>query len=485
MSSSRSWLLLAAGLSVVGALLFAFEPSEVHGDTWIALMAGREVAHSGIPSHDTLTIAAHGRPWFDQQWLAQLCMYELDRLGGLPLAGFVNVLLLIASVIGAAAGALRLGARLRGVGWILPLVVCALPMGLEIRTQAYAYPLMVAVVYLLARDARRPTAQVWWCLPLLVLWGNLHGSALMGAGLVGLRGLVLGWENRVELAGSRRAWAKPLGLLVGAGLCLLANPYGPSIASYYRATVFNPELRKLIAEWQPLTTESWEGLLLAVLVGVAIWSVARHPRQSTLWDRWALLVLAIGAVVAVRNVPWFGLAALVLLPVWVDHAAPAPVWRSRWSWPLAAGLAAFGAIWLLQGAVRTFTSRNSAWAPDYPAGALTAVRSELGGHPGWRLYGDDYVADWLLFELPQLRGRVTTDARFELLSAAQMRSQVALVFRRGSNWKRAARGDRMLVFDPHGSSPAVAGFRREPGARVVYRSAHVVVIVRSAAASLS
>src|SRR5581483_11877370 len=193
---SARWLLLVGGLALMAALVIALLPNDVHGDTWIALVAGREVAQHGIPSHETLTIAAHGRSWIDQQWLAQLVMYGLYRLGGFALVGLVDAVLLCGAVVGAMWAAMRMGARLRSVGCILPVGVVGLLGGLEVRTQAYAYPLLVALVYLLACDARRSTQQVWWCLPLLVLWGNLHGSAIMAAGLVSLRGVTIGWERR-------------------------------------------------------------------------------------------------------------------------------------------------------------------------------------------------------------------------------------------------------------------------------------------------
>ncbi|MGH2881709.1 MAG: hypothetical protein ACRDPA_03230, partial [Solirubrobacteraceae bacterium] len=420
----------AGGCSWPARWLFAVLPGQVHSDTWIALVGGRDVVQHGIPGHETLTIAAYGRVWRDQQWLAQLWMYELYRLGGIGLVGFVEVALVFGALAGATWAALRLGARPRSLAWILPAAMCELLIGLEVRTQAYAYPLLVVVVYLLAADARGRGSRVWWCLPLLVLWGNLHGSAILGAGLVGLRGLTVGWERR-RLGTSPRAWGKPLGLVLGAPLCLAINPYGFSIASYYRATVFNSELRKLIAEWQPITYEPVLAAVFALLAAVGVWSVIRHRERSMPWDRLALLAVGIGAIVAVRNLPWFALTALLLLPAWIDPSVRAPAWRSRWAGLLAAGVTAFGALWLLQGALNALHRSAAAATPDYPGAALAAVRGELAAHPGWRVYGDDYLADWLLWELPALRGSVATDARFELLSARQLRSEVDLVDVRG------------------------------------------------------
>jgi hypothetical protein len=484
---SAPGLVLVAELAVVAALLLALLPDDVHGDTFIALMAGREVAQHGIPSHESLTIASYGRPWIDQQWLAQLCIYGVYRLGGLALLGLVNVTLVFGGVLGGTLGALRLGARPRSVAWLLALAVCGLPVGLEVRTQVFAYPLMVALVYLLARDARRPSAAVWWCLPLLVLWGNLHGSAIMAAGLVCCRALTMAWERRQALARSARAWRRPVGLLLGAPLCLMANPYGPSIVSYYHATLFNPKLRELIAEWQPGFDNLAMTIWLVLVVGVTVWSLVRYPRRSTWWERVALLALAIGGVVAVRNEPWLALGGLMLLPVWIDPGALAPAWRRgpHWLGPLAIAAAAFGVVWVVQGAVATLTRTATSWMPEYPARAVASVGDELKAHPTWRVYADATLADWLLWDVPALRGHLVTDARFELLTQRQLERQVELLAGAGAGWDLAAQNCRLVLLEAALYPHAAAAFRHERGARTIYAGDGVVMVARTAAAAAS
>lgn len=102
---------------------------------------------------------------------------------------------------------------------------------------------------------------------------------------------------------------------------------------------------------------------------------------------------------------------------------------------------------------------------------------------GLARYADDALADWLLWQLPQLRGHIATDARFELPRARELVSQTELASGGGLNWKLAARGDRLLVLDPTWYPHAAAGFRHEPGARTIYADRRAVVIVRSDAAA--
>ena len=83
-------------------------------DGWMALVSGREIAAHGLPSHETLTVWAHGRRWVDQQWLAQLLLYGLWRGGGLKLALLVHAALSVGAFAAAAVLARRLGASARG-----------------------------------------------------------------------------------------------------------------------------------------------------------------------------------------------------------------------------------------------------------------------------------------------------------------------------------------------------------------------------------
>ncbi|HET6864731.1 MAG TPA: hypothetical protein VFH80_02370, partial [Solirubrobacteraceae bacterium] len=210
--------LIAIALVALAAALLGLLGRDITQDTWLALLAGRDIAEHGIPHHESLTVLAHGRRWVDQQWLAQLVMYELDLAGGVVLVGFVNGVLVLSGVLGAILAARQLGASANSIVRVLPLVVWTIAVTANVRTQPWAYPLFSALVWLLASDSRRPSARIWWCLPLLVLWGNVHGSASLGAGLVMLRGLTVLWERRARLRRAPSAWARPIALIVGAPL---------------------------------------------------------------------------------------------------------------------------------------------------------------------------------------------------------------------------------------------------------------------------
>jgi hypothetical protein len=166
-------------------------------DGWMALVSGRWIVQHGLPSRDTLTILAHGHRWIDQQWLAQLALYGLWRLGGIKLALLVHALLVTTGLVGAALIARARGATPRSVTWIaIPVLVAYYPVASVMRPQTFAFPLFTAVLWLLLADANHPSRRVFATLPLLVLWTNLHGSVLLGAMLVSLAGIVAMIEQR-------------------------------------------------------------------------------------------------------------------------------------------------------------------------------------------------------------------------------------------------------------------------------------------------
>lgn len=470
-------MLIAIALVAVAAALLGMLGRDIVQDTWLALLAGRDIAEHGIPHREALTVLSHGRHWIDQQWLAQLGMYELDRAGGVVLVGFVNAALVTVGLLGAILAAGRLGASANSIVRVLPLAVWTIAVTASVRTQPWAYPLFSALLWLLASDARRPSARIWWCLPLLALWGNVHGSASLGAGLVVLRGLTILWDRRGRLARAPRAWVRPIGLIAGAPLCLLANPYGLAIVDYYRTTLFNSAFRKLVPEWGPVTSSPVIAALFFLTAAIVVWSFGRYRSQATLWERAAMLLLAAGAIVAVRNVVWFNLATIVVLPLSIDAAVRARGTRRRSHPRLNLAVVAVATVALALGAVasRSPTERY------YPAGGLAAVRRAVTADPSLRVFADERYADWLLWRLPALRGRVAYDARFEMLSAVQLAAIADFKAEVGPNWNTIASGYGLLVLQR--SSAATSQREHAPGARVLFDGDGMVVILRSACCS--
>ena len=101
-------VVLLAGFGLI--FLLIFPPSLIVNDSWLNLMAGREVVENGLPNVDEITVYGLGATWTDQQWLAQVFMYGTYALGGFALLSIATATLVVAAFSIAAAASRQLGA---------------------------------------------------------------------------------------------------------------------------------------------------------------------------------------------------------------------------------------------------------------------------------------------------------------------------------------------------------------------------------------
>jgi hypothetical protein len=246
-------------------------------DYWFHIATARRVVLEGaVPTTDAFTFTRAGESYLNQPWLAQLVLYGLHRLGGLPLVITAHA----AWLTGTYALLLRLCRRLSGSrrAAALAVVLVATPLSLAnwaLRPQAMAYPLFAVTLWALWRartadatqaeaeamtqaevavesdptgSARRAARRRLWLLPpVMLLWVNVHGSFVLAFALLGA--FVLG-----ELI-SRRTTGRvglPIGTVIpvaGATLVAsLANPAGVGVYRYVADLGANPSVRYFVTE---------------------------------------------------------------------------------------------------------------------------------------------------------------------------------------------------------------------------------------------
>ena len=82
---------------------------------------------------------------------------------------------------------------------------------------------------------------------------------------------------------------------------------------------------------------------------------------------------------------------------------------------------------------------------EWPEARVAAVR-EATRDPSARVWATDGTADWLLWRIPDLRGRLAYDVRFELYDQATLDDIVAYG-RRAPGWERVVDGYDVVVVD--------------------------------------
>ena len=444
-------------------------PNLFVGDSWLTLVSGREVVQNGIPDHETLTVFASGREWVDQQWLAQAIFYGAERAAGLQGVALLHVLVFGLTVGSWMAAARLLGASARATFLVsLPCLLVA-PWSWQLRAQALALPLFVWTLYLAADHVRRPSRRILFAFPLLLLWGNVHGSVLLGAIVVSLAAVFVGVARRRD----RRALAFAAATAVGAWFFALATPYGLDIVGYYHLLLVDPPFGDSISEWQRTKPSG----ITAFFYGVAILSTALvvwKRRRLTFFEIVVLAFLLVGAFDAVRGIVWYSLAVGMFVPNALDGVLRKP---DRIQYPRfnAAFSGAFVAALVV--VLTVIAAKPASWFEGrWPEGMIAAVRS---AGPDARVYPSDRHADWLLWRIPELRGRLAYDVRFELLTRDGFIDLVKFDSEYKDRWKHIADGFDVIVVDERSKPSHTADFLAEPGARAAYRDEHTAVIVRA------
>jgi hypothetical protein len=484
--------LLVVLLAAFGAVFVAvFPPTLLVADTWMTLVAGREVAEHGLPSRDELTVLAFGRDWTDQQWGAQLLAYRAHELGGHALLAVVTGAFAVGAFAIAAVGARRLGAGPRAIVLVFFPVLVAAPWAWTMRAQVFALPLFTGLVWLLASESRHPSRRAYLAFPILVVWANIHGTVALAA----LMTMLLGAIELVTSRG-RSGWRSPRGsrgrnsrmripalrsiaLVVLPPLAVLATPYGPlETARYYRLLLVDPPFpRELVTEWRA-SDPGTDTVLFYVLAAVALVVVAVGRRRLTLFDQGALALTFVGALTAIRGIPWFALACLVLLPVALGRRLEGgePARRPR----RLDGILSFTAVAALAAAVVIAFARDESWyVKNWPEDAVAAVETEAQSSDR-RVFSATRYADWLLWRVPELRGRISHDVRFELFDRETFERIVRFKGEQGDDWKSIADGfDVVLLETGTRSDSQVPDFLMEPGAATLYQDRRVTVIRRA------
>jgi hypothetical protein len=331
-----------------------------------------------------------------------------------------------------------------------------------------ALPLYTGLLWLLATQARRRTRRIWLVLPLLVVWANVHGSVALGALLVMLLAVY-------ELVRSRgKTWPRSLALLLLAPLAVLATPHGPAdTVRYYHLLLVDPPFAGRVTEWSWAAPEvkTIGFYVLAVITIAVVW---RGRRRLELFDIAVLALTFVGALTAIRGVVWFALACMVFVPAAIgrrlESKTPGEPRRG-----LNVAVATVLTIATVAVAASLFTQDDTYFEEFWPREAVEAVRTEL--EPDDRVFASDRFSDWMLFKIPELRGRMAYDVRFEIYDRPFFARLQDYVYEDGPEWKSVADGYRIVLIDEQRRSHT-DDFLAESGTRVLYRNDELTIVAR-------
>jgi hypothetical protein len=307
---------------VVGACAALFHQamqSGLSGDVFYQLAAGEwMLAHHTLIRHDVFSYTVAGRPWLAEEW-----GFEVTLAWMVSHVGAVSYWLLSA---GACSAALLVGVgrwRITGAGWLWVgalsvLAAAGLWIGMMPRPQDLSY-LFFSLLLLLITLARRRVAWLFAVPLLLLVWANVHGSFLLGLGILVLEVV---WSLIPPTGGracvSRALPTKPAALTLLASLvAVVINPHGPKLVSYAFHVSTSSQLGALISEWQSPNFHSY--FLLLVIIGPALLLLGLLALTDTVFaleDVVVACILFLATLHALRFAPYFALAACAMLAPW-------------------------------------------------------------------------------------------------------------------------------------------------------------------------
>src|SRR5262245_20066510 len=453
------------------------------------------LAHGTLPARDPFSFTAGHPPWVPHEWLAAVAFSLVERAGGL--VGLVA----LGAVFAGALALVHRGAMARlGVG-LVPHLLWGIPMWLIAGRRIVLRPHLPALILPFAiwscllesrRDARWLLA-----LPLLLaIWENLHGSFLMGFGIVPLalvvlaRGHPLPWRTRLAATAACGAaffaqvhvWVQP-SLLAGIqdALGLLGDP------------VFMQE----ISEWQPpFTTPDFRETYAfqAALPRIAL-SALGFARQGWRLPASYRAFAVVALLLYLRHSRFIDLMALASLPFLPGAFASGPRWSGlARAAPVGAALLCIWPGFPMRPG-QPFRRPALRWGYDLPFDAVEALlRSgyeggvfceyKFGGVVAWKGRGrllpsmdsrnSVYGADLFLAHREALRrdtpfrreilGRV---GAVLILRPTRTRDRRDLIehLRRGKGWQLVHAGERSLLFLRAGAPRALpeGAARAAPG----------------------
>jgi hypothetical protein len=359
-------------------------------DLWWHLQTGQDiVASHGIPQTDIYSFTKAGSEWITHEWLSEVLIYSIFRV-----VGWAGLLIVFSGLITAAFYLAY--HRCTGKPYIAALAVllaasASAPL-FGVRPQMITLLLASIFIALLsqyASDGRR--TRLYWMVPLMFLWVNLHAGYALGLGLIVLFMISLALDHEWDLI-------PRLGItLLACAAVVPLNPHGLRMFSYPLETLRSPSMAAFIQEWASPDFHKAMFLPLALFLFMLLGALALSPKRARTSEVFLVFVTGLAALRSARHIPIF---ALISAPIFAQQTwaiLTARGWDARLiapegSTPRTAVL--FALLLLLAPAVldvalvEHFVANQPAYeAQNYPRAAVNFLESEKLPGPIYNKYG--------------------------------------------------------------------------------------------------
>jgi hypothetical protein len=158
--------------------------------------------------------------------------------------------------------------------------------------------------------------RVWWLVPLMVLWANLHGGYLIGLVLIGLT--IIGEILDTAISGEPfgPTWPKVRTLIFVLMACFVAvllNPYGIRLYTFPLQVLSSKVFQQVVVDWMSPNFHQSHLTPFVVLLFLTIIALVLSPKRVRPSELLIFLATLYASLSAQRNIIIFVLVAVPLL----------------------------------------------------------------------------------------------------------------------------------------------------------------------------
>jgi hypothetical protein len=376
---------------LVGGVFAIVRGFRVDPDMWWHIKIGDSILATHYwPTTDIYSFTVAGQPWLAYEWLGEVLLAWVNRIGGIR--GLEVLLIALSSII--VLSLYGLGTLCSGnskAGFVAASILLPLAtVSFTLRPQMLGYLFLILTVIALERFRQGKRMALWFVPLMMLLWVNTHGSWIIGLGTIfvywmsGLFDFRVGSLEAVRWTGDERR------ILAGVFLLSLMavpiTPYGARIAASPFEFAFSLPLNSAyISEWQPMPFNMFGGqlflgILLAVIALQVVWQFKWRLEHLALFIA-GVMMACLHVRFVLLFVPFFMQPLSAMLARWIPHYD-----ASKDKFTLNAALAVgVGACVILFFPSRAELRRDA--AGHFPVDALEYLNRNPAPEPMYNTYG--------------------------------------------------------------------------------------------------
>ena len=468
--------MLAVGLFIMAARR-ATDP-----DLWWHLRTGQLILENHKIFHsDPYSFTKFDRPWVDHEWLSQILIFGLYRVGswGTLIAGFALII----------AGAylivfMRSPGRpyVAGVATVWGAVASIPCWG--VRPQMLTLLLSSVWLLILEHSEEKPKI-LWWTPLIMLLWVNLHAGYAVGLAFLALFFIGDALDAAFGSGSSVVTRLRHLGLALAACLAVVPlNPYGLRLYRYPFETLHSRAMQAYISEWHSPDFHHTRYLPLLLMILATLVLPALLPRSLRVRDLLLLSVTTYAALRSARHIPVYVLVAVPLLSRLLQtqleksrksnlFSGAAPPTRIK----LAVNASLLAGFLVFTGLRLSFVVRHQAAseAQAFPAAAASFLAHTRPSGPLLNHYNWGGYFIWKLYPAYP----VFIDGRADVYGDAFLDEFFSTYSLSGQSWRVPLEKWRIRTVVLPPDAPLLAALRTQPQWRQVFSDSQATILTES------